>query len=365
VLQSDYQTFLAEKPPGVVARDTFVVRFAGMQMDALIHDRFHSQILVDFSQSQVALYDAWLEALLFPELRLRVGQFQFPISEERLTPGISLPFVSPAFASFLLPSSDIGVQAYGTIAGDVLRYNVALTNGAYAGTLSEVDVDSQRDVIARAFARPFVHTELAPIRKLGIGVGASYGVHTGTTENPELPILRTYGGQTFFSYRNDKTPAGTAIAAGSIYRLVPHATWAWGPVAAYADWVRVRERVNGVDVTSDAYSVVSSVVLTGEDAEPLAYVIPKRPVDRGGIGTLLLAAGAGRIRVGNNAFASGAADPATSMQEATVIGGGFNWYPLSGIAVFTSFGHMVFESYGGGPARRPENTLIARFQMVL
>jgi len=48
-----------------------------------------------------------------------------------------------------------------------------------------------------------------------------------TTDNPELPVLRTYGGQAFFMYRNDKTPAGTAVATDAIARLVPHVTWAW------------------------------------------------------------------------------------------------------------------------------------------
>lgn len=131
--------------------------------------------------------------------------------------------------------------------------------------------------------------------------------------------------------------------------------------------MHVQEHVNGTVVNSDAYSVVPSVVLTGEDAEPLSYIVPKRPLDlgQGGVGTILLVGGAGRLRVGNNAFASGAADPVTAMQAATVYGGGFNWYPASGIALITSFGHMVFDGYGGGAARPSENTLIARFQMVL
>jgi len=59
-LQSDSQTFLGTPPSGVAARYTFVVRFAGMQMDAVILDRFHSQIVADSSQSKLSLYDAWV-----------------------------------------------------------------------------------------------------------------------------------------------------------------------------------------------------------------------------------------------------------------------------------------------------------------
>lgn len=365
-LLSDFQIFPAQLPAGVTTRDSFVVRFAGMQVDAIIHQRLHSQLFVDFSQSKVTLYDAWVEALVFPELRVRAGKFLFPISEERLTPGIALPFVSTSFATLLLPSRDTGVQVYGNVGEGLFQYNLAFTNGGPAGTLSDFDLDSEKDVVARVFVRPFLRTGLRPLRGLGLGVGASYGAHTGTPEAPGLSVLRTYGGQTFFSWANDKTPAGTATASGAILRVVPHATWAFGPVAAYADWVHVEEHVRGAVITSDAYSVVPSVVLTGEAAAPLSYIVPKRPLDlHGGIGTVLLVLGLGRMQVRDSAFLTGNADPRVAAQTATVYGGGLNWYPVSGLALLASYGHMVFTAYGGAPPRANEDTLIVRFQMVL
>jgi len=113
-LLSDFQNFFGPVPPGVTVRDTFAVRFAGMQMDAILFERVHSQVFVDFSQGKATLYDAWVEGLLLPELKIRAGKFLFPISEERLTPGIALPFVSTSFATVLLPSRDTGLQVYGT-----------------------------------------------------------------------------------------------------------------------------------------------------------------------------------------------------------------------------------------------------------
>lgn len=96
-------------------------------------------------------------------------------------------------------------------------------------------------------------------------------------------------------------------------------------------------------------------------------MVPRRPLDleAGSIGTLLLVLGAGRMRFSDAAFTSGAADPAAAMQVATVIGGGLNWYPVAGVALLTSFGHMTFEGHRGAPARRAENALVCRFQMVL
>ena len=208
LLQTDYQTFLADKPPGVAARDAFLVRFAGMQMDATIHDRFHSQIFIDFSQSKVTLYDAWVEALIAPELRVRVGKFQFPISEERLTPGIALPFVSTSLASVLLPSRDTGVQVYGNVGDGVLHYNVALTNGAYAGTLSETDVDSEKDGVARAFVRPFVHTSAAPIRKLGVESERATGCTPARRTTPSFPSCEPMAGRRSSRTEMTRRPRG-------------------------------------------------------------------------------------------------------------------------------------------------------------
>jgi phosphate-selective porin OprO and OprP len=366
-LLSDFQALLGPLPPGVTTRDSFVVRFAGMQIDATIHERLHSQVFVDFSQSKVTLYDAWVEALLLPELKLRAGKFLFPISEERLTPGIALPFVSTSFAALLLPSRDTGVQVYGTFGHGLLTYNLAFTNGAFSGTLSDVDLDSEKDVVGRVFARPFEQTSWSAIRHLGVGVGASWGVHSGSTDAPGLPVLRTYGGQSFFAFANDKTSSGTATASGQVLRVVPHATWSWGPVAAYADWAHIEERVGGSVVTTDGYSIVPSVVLTGEDAAPLSYIVPKHPFDplHGSFGTVLLVLGAGRIHVSDAAFLSGAALPAAAMQSSMVVGGGLNWYPVSGFSVLASYGHMWFDAFGGAPPRPPENALTVRLQMVL
>src|SRR5205823_5420312 len=151
--------------------------------------------------------------------------------------------------------------------------------------------------------------------------------------------------------------------------LVPHAVWAFGPVAAYSDWVHVEEHVgaSGAKITSDAVSVIPTVVLTGEDAEPLRYVVPRHPLDlsRGHIGALLLVGGVGWMRIGDAAFTSGAADPAVAMRGATVYGGGLNWYPYRGLALLIDYGHLVFDAFGAAPRRPDEDVLVARFQMAL
>jgi len=40
------------------------------------------------------------------------------------------------------------------------------------------------------------------------------------------------------------------LVARRVGRIVPHLTWASGPVSTYADAVWVREEINGVEVAS-------------------------------------------------------------------------------------------------------------------
>src|SRR5262249_20124359 len=216
LLQSDFRVFLGDSP--APDRDTFLLRFAGLRLDAIIERTFHAQLFANVAENRVTLLEGWIEAKLAPWARLRVGKFQFPITEERLTPGTALPFVSTSVASMLLPARDTGVQLLGSVGGGVFFYNLALVNGTFAGGAGdgdggagESDGDSATDVVARAFFHPFLGSGIEPLEQLGLGVGASVGKHTGTPDNPRLLTLTTYGGQVFFAYARPAAADGTIV----------------------------------------------------------------------------------------------------------------------------------------------------------
>jgi len=148
--------------------------------------------------------------------------------------------------------------------------------------------------------------------------------------------------------------------------VVPHLTWAHGPVALYADGAWTRERVTDRRVASRAISAVATVVLTGEDAAPLAFVTPRRPFDpaAGTPGAIELVFGAGDVAIGDAAFPV-LADPRLAMRGMTVLGLGANWFLSRGVAVLVSYGHQRFRAAADAPHRVDENTAIARFQLVL
>jgi len=116
----------------------------------------------------------------------------------------------------------------------------------------------------------------------------------------------------------------------------------------------------------NAWSVIPTIVLTGENASPLSFINPAHPFDlsKGHVGTVELVGGIGKIRVGSSAFPT-LANPMTAMQEFRAYGAGFNWYPLSGLAVLVSYGHQVFTAAAPAANRPNEDTLVVRVQAVL
>ena len=367
LVQSDAYAFVGDKPPGVASRDTFTIGFAGLQLDATLHQMFHSSVLVDFSQSRLTLLDANVEVRYAPELVIRVGKFAAPFNEERNTPKLQLPWISVSPASFLLPVRETGIELLGELGQGLVAYNVALSNGSYAGPITDNDVDTGKDVIVRVFGHPFHGSGIAALAQLGIGLGASYGSHHGTQASPETPVLRTYGNAVFFAFANDGTPAGTVKADGGVARVVPHLTYAYGPVAAYADYTHERDAFGATTVGFDAASATVTVALTGEHPSPFGRITVAHPIDlaRGQYGGVQLVLGGGEVRVDGSAFTAGLANPATSMQRADVIGGGVNWYPTTGLGLLVDVSRTTFTAFGENAARPTETTIYARLELSL
>jgi hypothetical protein len=190
--QSDLRAFLDSNIP-TPDRETFLLRFGGVRLDATLERSFRAVLFTNFAQNQVFLLEGWIEARLAPGVQLRAGKILYPISEERLTPGINLPFVSTSVAAMLLPARDTGVELLGSLAGDRIAWNLALTNGAVPAGAGDAVTDSGKDLVARLYVHPFLTAGVEPLRKLGLGLGASTGRHNGTSDNSRLRSRRHRG----------------------------------------------------------------------------------------------------------------------------------------------------------------------------
>jgi hypothetical protein len=355
LVQPAYTGFLSATPAGLEPHH-LDIGFAGLQLEGTLRERFHTLVLVSFAQSRVTLTDAFIEAKVHEALTVRIGKFPTPISEERVTPRILLPWSSTSPASFLTPARSVGLELWGDAWNQRLHYELAFVAAGPGGSFSDFGPSATQELFARAFARPFRHTGWAALEELGIGVGGSVGRREGSLAQPSTLRMSTYGGATFFAFRADGTAEGTALASGLVARVAPHAAWSFGPVSALVDFVHEVDSFGARRVQTEAASATATVSLTGDAAHAFRRTDVSSPLGQGGFGALQLVAGGGWLHVGTEAF-DALADPALAMQTAAVLGVGLHWYPVEGVGLLADFSHTTFQALSGFRARSPEDVL--------
>lgn len=347
--------------PGDVERlatDVFLLRSARLILEGTVARRFDFLIQPDFGQGQPSIQDAYLDARFAPALRLRLGKFKTPFGLERLQPEAWTLFAERALPNDLVPNRDVGLQLHGEVKSGVLAYQAALTNGVVDGGSVDLATGDAKDVSLRALVQPFRRAG-GPLKQLGLGLAATFGRQQG----PLLPAYRTPGQLVFFSYARDVS------ADGRRRRLSPQASLFAGPVGVLAEYVRstqaVRSAQSAGDVTNQAWQVAASWILTGEAASAGPRT-PRRSFDpgRGGWGALELVARVHALRVGEDAFRLGFADPARSGRRAAAWGVGLNWYLTRNVKYAADFERTTFEGGVSNDDRPTEKVLFVRAQLA-
>jgi hypothetical protein len=119
--------------------------------------------------------------------------------------------------------------------GNTLAYQVGYFNGVEDGGSGDIEVtDDGKDPAARLFVHPFDKAEIEPLKKLGLGVSATHGIHMGALRN-----YSSGGQQTWFRWR---TGAGTAAAPnvtgdGDVSRISPQGYWYWRPFGLFGEYL--------------------------------------------------------------------------------------------------------------------------------
>jgi phosphate-selective porin OprO/OprP len=328
------------------------------------------KLIVGFSDKSVTVVNAWLDVAAHPLLHLKLGKFLHPISLERQTLPLRIVLLEHGIASTLLPSSEFGAQLWGATTDKLFEYQLTFGNGAPANSHYETDLDNGKDFIGRLYLRPFVRSGLAALSGLGVGFGGNYGVRHGSATTPLTGVSRTLGGRTFFSTLTNATDkAGTVFADGPVVRLVPQLGYTAGPLALYAEYIQVQERLNKggarKTLTHRSAHAVAALVLTGEKAVLLDIVSPKRPFDlaAGQFGAFELVGHYEWLQFDEDTFPT-YANPAVSAETAQAIGGGINWIPTEIIRVMLNYEHTLFDAAAGAKKLRSENLLGLRVQAL-
>jgi len=277
----------------------------------------------DFGGGTTVLQDAYVDVRYTPKLRFRFGKIKTPFGIERLQSGASLLFVERALPNNLVPNRDIGLQVHGELAGGAVAYQAAVLNGVADGGSADTDTNDAKDVAGRLFLTPWKTKHTSPLRNFGFGLAATQGTAAG--------VLRGYSSVSqvsVFSY------AATVTANGDRTRLSPQAALFIGPVGVLGEYVRatheVRKTETGkpnvdAELTSSAWSVTGSWLVTGEDAtyaspKPKSFFVPSA----GTWGALQLVARYNVLTLDDATFPT-FADPTRSVREAAAWGVGVNW----------------------------------------
>ncbi len=360
-IQADSRSFIADDTqPGT---NTFLLRRVRPTLEGTVFKHFDFRLIPDFGNGTTTLQDVYINFKYWKKASIRAGKFKSPVSLERLQSDPTALFVESSLASNLTPNRDVGVDLYGEFLNGAVNYDLAVLNGVADGSSADLDVHDDKDLVARIFALPFKNTDHDSLKKLGIGIGSSFGNAHGSTSSSNLPSFRTGGQQTFFSYST-----GT-FADGTRFRIVPQGYYYYGPFGVMGEFAlssqEVRKGTTTSAIKNSAWQIQSFYVLTGEDAS-YNGVTPRNNFDPANktLGAFEVVSRFAWLNADEDNF-TGFADSLTSAKEAMAWTIGFNWYLNKNLKFATDFEETFFQGgNANGGDRETENVLLNRFQVA-
>lgn len=333
------------------------------------------------------LFDAYADIHYFRAASFAGGMMKAPVSLERLESSSNLTFVERAFTTQLAPNREVGFMLHGEFDHpdhatkfdpmkrnmtsssnfpmynypDFFAYQVGVFNGSVnAGSLYS-DTNDSKDVQARIFTHPFMHTGWSLLEGLGMGVGGTMGYENFKLEKASY---QSPGLQKIFSYN------AQANGAGDTYRVYPQAYWIAGPFKLLGEYavssLPIATTLKGTTYKTtqnmSSWNLTADYVLTGEHNTFLGQGIrPHKnfnPFD-GGWGAWQVAARWTPISFGNNVFANYGtaaapiypfADPRNAVSSAATWALGANWWLNPNLKIMFDYSQTSF-SGGAAPSQ--------------
>ena len=348
--------------------NTFAIRRMRVNLEGTLAKFFDFKFMPDFAGSQLVLQDAYLDARLWPQLKVRAGKYKTPFGIERLQSPTNMLFIERALPNKLVPNRDLGVQLHGDLAGGSINYAAGIFNGVRDGGSADTDPFDDKDFAGRVMFAPFTRTQTAALRNLTFGVAGTTGTQRGTRLLPNLPVYNSPGVAPIFLYRTDATDAGTTIANGTLKRLSPQGYYAWGPLGVLSEYVissqAVTRAASSAELENRSWQVAASYALTGEAAS-YRGLSPRKLFDntKGTWGSFEIAARYNQLEIDPDAFPV-FANPQVAVQKATAWALGLNWYLNRNVRVTLNYEQTAFVGGDVNGDRPDEKVMLTRFQIA-
>jgi phosphate-selective porin OprO/OprP len=372
LVQLDNRLFFND---GGIVNNSFVLRRVRLISEGTFAKIYSFQIVPEFgggtgtAASTFSVLDANLGVTINPALQFKFGKFKSPVGLELLQSDSWTFFNERSLVTNLVPNRDVGIQASGDVLDGRVNYTAAILNGvADAATSTNADFDNDKDVVGRVFATPFKNDSGSALQGLSFGLSGSLGRQK--TTSGRTAGYKTDGQQTFFTYN------AATIADGQSWRVSPQLDYRNGPFGLISEYVlstvNVRPSATGpkAEIQSKAWQVAAGYVLTGENSS-YNGVTPTNNFNfsNGTWGAFELTARYANLKIDDAAFPL-YASAATSADEATSYGLGFNWYLSKAVAFKFDYYQTKFGFAPGAPPvsatpllRQDEKAFITRFQV--
>ncbi len=328
----------------------------------------------------INILNAYINLHLDDRFEVRLGRFFTPLTYDQY-----------AISNYWLPTPErsvfttnvglgrqIGLMGWGYLFDKQLDYAVGIFNGSRNSFES---LSNGVDVVAFLNARPFQESEsLKFARFLNLGTSVAFGYQ----DQAPMPVAFRIGGG---SANSDVPGAGTTpflilnpgvIERGDRLLGSVHSAYFYKSLSLIGEWqygYGTYAFLNGpaaVQVPYLGFYVAGGYFLTGEHVEQRSRLYPRRPLfptRRGnprGPGAWEVVGRVGELRVGENIFTSGFADPNLWSNQAVTTELGMNWYWNEYIKMYMFWLHGDFGSpvqYRPGGFQKTADMFWLRFQL--
>jgi phosphate-selective porin OprO/OprP len=373
LLQQDSRVFFGDTT--IQNGDTFLLRRVRPILDGTLLGLVDFRFSPDFGNNTTVVIDAYLDVHPLAWLRLRAGKFKPPVGLERLQADQDVAFIERGLDSNFSAQREIGLQLYGDIAGGVVRYEAAITNGVPDGTVLDTDTDRGKTYYGRLLLQPFAAPGLRGLGRLAAGVAFSSGNEKGSGAlggNTWLGTVKSVGQSTIFSYVTSTTDATTIIyAQGRHSRVNPQLYYYNGPVGLLAEWIHENQALarganNGTGVVNNSAGHVTLSYVLGGDVT-YEGVKPRHALDlaTGALGALEIAVRYHWLDMDDVAFNPATiADPTKSVTSAKGAGLALNWQLSTNFKAGADYDQTSFKGGAAKSAdRATEKVVITRLQV--
>jgi phosphate-selective porin OprO/OprP len=354
--QTDFKVF----SPGnqVPASSGIYIPRVRIYMEGQLTRLFQYEVSIQRSVEGVwDLLDGNVDVNIDPRFKIRFGRTLVPYSYDWYD-HLEQYFITPERSLFPLNfglSRSAGLMAHGRLFEDRLQYAVGGFDGHLVGL---ADNNGTRDVVSYINFKPFANNEGRPLLKnLNLGVSG----YLGQQVRPQSPLpMRT----SLQSSENDEAAQmATSIflkfgedtyLLGGHSAMAAHLAWYVGGLSLEAEWQASRDHYalagpfHPVSVPVTGNHVTVSYFLTGERVEDRSRVDPLRPFDPSrnawGPGAFEPFARYSELKLGDNVFRAGLADPNIWTNSIGMTDIGLNWYPTSYIKIYFDWQHSMYGS---------------------